>query len=152
MKVSGFMASRDETFVFEPWIMTKVYEQTELAAGRAEIIQDLCAVLIAKCRDGLDFNNDFVVANEIRTECLHQRAPAILQSVRQFRAKRNRLEIKFDFDTLVVNRLVKTAALVLVNAKTGSNDGVAFLFVDQFCFVFVSCHFVCFVGYLKTAK
>ncbi len=51
-----------------------------------------------------------------------------------------------DLQAFVVDRFVETAALIFVNLEAGTNDGVAFFLINQFCFVFFSCHFVYFRG------
>src|SRR5437588_12775818 len=51
-----------------------------------------------------------------------------------------------------MNWLVETAPLVLVDGKTGPDDGVAFLLINQFCFFFFSCPFACFVGVNLSSK
>ena len=78
------MASAQEAFVFQSWVMTKVDKQTQFAAGRAKIIQDLRAVLIDQGGNSFDFGDDLIVANEIRVEYLNQRVTAILQTLRWF--------------------------------------------------------------------
>ena len=126
--------------------MAKVHKQPQLAAGRAEVIENLRPMFVTQRRCGLELEKDFVVANEIGTERLNKRATAVLQSVRRFGAKRNALEFKFNLQAFVVNRFVKPASLVLIDRETGAHDYVAFMFINQFWFLFVSCHFVCFVG------
>lgn len=56
------------------------------------------------------------------------------------------MEFQLDFQTLVISRLVETAAFVLIDFKAGADNGVALILIDQFRYFFVSCHFVCFVG------
>jgi hypothetical protein len=41
---------------------------------------------------------------------------------------------------------METAAFVLIDFKAGTNNGVAFILVNQFRCFFFSCRFVCFVG------
>jgi hypothetical protein len=118
--------------------MAEVHQQTELAAGCTEIIQDLRAVLIAQLRDRLDFEDYFFVANEIRVECLNQCAAAILQRLRWFRPKWNSLKFQLDLQALMINRLEKPAALISINGKAGPDDRVAFIFLNQFCFFLFS--------------
>ena len=67
----------------------------------------------------------------------------------------NSLGFELDFQTFVIYRFEKAAALIFVDSKAGADDCVAFLLVNQFWFFFFSCHFVCFVGKFqerKTAK
>jgi hypothetical protein len=56
------------------------------------------------------------------------------------------LEFQLDFQTLVINRLVKTAAFVLIDFKARTDNGVALVLLNQFRCFFFSCHFVYFVG------
>jgi hypothetical protein len=146
VEISEVTAPGQEALVFQSWVMAKVREQTQFASGRAQIIQDLRAVLITQDGDAFDFENDFVVANEIWVECLDQSAGAILQCLGSFRKERNSLEFELDLQALVVNRFVKAAAFIFVNLEACANNGVAFFLINQFCFFFFSCHFVCFVG------
>ena len=88
-------------------------------------------MLINQFKDSFDLENDFVVANKIRTECLNQSTAAILQCLRPLRQKRNSLEFQLDFQTLVIHRFEKAAPLVFVNGKASADDGVAFIFVYQ---------------------
>jgi len=50
--------------------MTKIHEQTELEANCFQIIVNLSAMLVRQCRDGLDLNDDQVVAQEVRLKFL----------------------------------------------------------------------------------
>ncbi len=79
------MASRQEAFVFQSWIMAKVDHETKLAASCAEIVKELSSMLVHQLGDCFDFNDDLIVANEVRVECLNQSAAAILQCLRRFR-------------------------------------------------------------------
>jgi hypothetical protein len=133
-QINSSLASGQETLVFQSRIMAEVNQQTQLATGCAEIIQDLRAVLIAQLRDRLDFENYFFVANEIRTEGLNQCAAAILQRLRWFRQKWNSLEFQLDLKALMINRLEKSAALISINGKARPEDRVAFVFVNQSVF------------------
>jgi len=126
--------------------MAEVHEQTQLAAGCAEIVEQLSSMFIYQLGNCFDFDDDLVVANEIRTEFLNQSATAVLQCLLWLREKWNPLEFQLNFQTLVVDRFVKTAALVLINGKTGPDDVIAFVLVNQFCFFFFCCLFVWFVG------
>ena len=88
-------------------------------------------MLIEQGGDGFDLDDDPIVANEVRGERLNKSAPAILQSLRRLRLKWNPVQLKLDLQTLVINRLEKPAALILVNGKTRADDGVALVFVYQ---------------------
>ncbi len=84
------MVSPEETFVFDSWVMAEVHKQAQFAAGCAEVIQELCAVLIDQGGDGFDFEDD--LANEVRGERLNESTPAILQSPRCLRLKWDSLQ------------------------------------------------------------
>src|SRR6266496_1107056 len=84
VNMDRFSLSGDEALVFHFWIMAEVHEQTECAAGCAEIVQQLRAMLIGQGRDGFDFDNDRTVTNEVRHERLNERMAAILQGLRRF--------------------------------------------------------------------
>src|SRR6266487_949620 len=83
VNMDRFSLSGDEALVFHFGIMAEVHEQTECAAGCAEIVQQLRAMLIGQGRDGFDFDNDRTVTNEVRHERLNERT-AILQGLRRF--------------------------------------------------------------------
>lgn len=90
-------------------------------------------MLIAQHGDGFDFENNFLVANEVWKKCLDKGASAIFQGPRRFRQKRDLLEFKLNFQAFVVNRFMKTAPFVPINGKTCADDGVAFFLVNQSC-------------------
>ena len=79
------MASRQEALVFQSWIMAKVDQETQFAASCTEIVKELSSMLVYQFGDCFDFNDDLIVANEVRTEGLNQSAAAILQCLRRFR-------------------------------------------------------------------
>ena len=97
-------------------------------------------MLICQCRNSFDFDDDLAVTNEIGGERLDKGTIAISEALRRLRKKWNSLQFKFDFQALVINRLEEAAALLFVNGKTRADDGVTFIFVDQFRRPFVSCH------------
>ena len=114
--------------------MAEVHKQAQFATGCAEVIQELRAVLIDQGGDGFDFEDDLVMANEVRGERLNESTPAILQSPRSLRLKWDSLQFQFDLQALVINRLEKAAALLFVNGKTRADDGIAFILIKQFGF------------------
>jgi hypothetical protein len=116
-EIDSSLASGQEALVFESRVMAEVHEQPQLATGCAEIVEKLRSMLIYQLGDCFDFNDDLVVANEIRTECLDQCAAAILQRLRWFRQKWNSLEFQLDFKALMINRLEKPASLISINGK-----------------------------------
>src|SRR6478736_5139562 len=132
--------------------MPEVYEEGQFAARRAQIVQDLSAMFINHRGHGLDLDNDFFIADEIRGKCLNECAPAILQRLRWFREKWNALGFELNFQTFVIDRFKKDAAFVFVYSKAGANDGVAFRLVNQFSTLFFLCHFGCFVGKISEAE
>lgn len=89
-------------------------------------------MLIYQLGNCFDFNNDLVIANEIRTECLNQCAAAILQRLQWLRQKWKSLEFQLDLKALMINRLEKPAALISINGKARAENRVAFIFVNQF--------------------
>src|SRR5437773_5513538 len=111
------MASRQEALVFQSWIMAKVDQETQFAAGCTEMVKELSSMLAYQFGDCFDFKDDLIVANEVRTEGLNQSASAILQCLRRLRLKRNLLKFQLNFQALVINRLVETAAFVLIDFK-----------------------------------
>ena len=79
------MRSGQQALIFHSWIMAKVDQEIQLAASCAEIVRELSSMLVHQLRDCVDFNDDLIVANEVRTEGLNQSAAAILQCLRRFR-------------------------------------------------------------------
>ena len=65
---------------FEQWVMSEVDDKTELKAGRFQIIYYLRPVLRRNLRYCLNFDNDFVIANEIRLVCLLEPYSVIAQN------------------------------------------------------------------------
>jgi hypothetical protein len=70
-EINSSLASGQETLVFQSRVMAEVHEQTQLATGCAEIVEELRSMLIYQLGNSFDFNDDLVIANEIRTECLN---------------------------------------------------------------------------------
>jgi hypothetical protein len=95
-QINSSLASGQEALVFHSRVMAEVHEQTQLATGYAEIVEELRSMLIYQLGNCFDFNNDLVVANEIRTESLNQCAAAILQRLRWLRQKWNLLKLQLD--------------------------------------------------------
>ena len=56
------------------------------------------------------------------------------------------------FQTFVIYRLEKAAALILVDSKAGADDCVALRLINQFSTLFFSCHFGCFVGKISGSE
>src|SRR5213080_295774 len=112
--------------------MYEVHEGCSFADGRAQIREDLSLVFVSQRGHRLDLDNDFFIADEIRGKCLNECTPAILQRLRWFREKWNALGFELNFQTFVIYRFEKTAALIFVDSKAGADDGIAFRFVDQF--------------------
>src|SRR4030095_5273005 len=110
--------------------MPEVHEEGQFASGRAQIVQDLSAVFINQRGHRLDLDNDFFIADEIRGKCLNECTPAILQRLRWFREKWNALGFELNYQTFVIYRFEKTAALIFVDSKACTDDCVAFLFVN----------------------
>ena len=59
---------------------------------------------------------------------------------------------ELNFQTFVIYRFEKTAALIFVDSKTSTDDGVAFRLVNQSRYFFFSGHFGCFVGKISGAE
>src|ERR1700704_2346878 len=112
------MLSGDEALVFQFGIVAEVYEQPEFTAGGTEIVQKLRAVLIDQCRNGFDFDNDPVVADEIGGERLKEGLVAISHGPRGLPPDWNALRFHLHFIALVVNGFEKAAAFLFVNGKT----------------------------------
>jgi hypothetical protein len=68
-----------KTFVFELWVVAEIDQQTELEARRAEVIQQLRPMLVGEGRDCFDFNDDLIVADEVRLIDLPESSAAIAQ-------------------------------------------------------------------------
>ena len=103
-------------------------------------------MFIDQRRDSFNLENNFIVTYEIRREGLNEGSTAILQGLRRFGEKRNSLQIEFNLQTLVINRFEKATAFLLIDSKTGADNGIAFFFPNQRSFLCYSCHFACFVG------
>jgi hypothetical protein len=53
-------------FVLQAWILPKIHEKTKSKSGCVQIVQQLCAMLVGRCRDGFKLNNNFLEADVIR--------------------------------------------------------------------------------------
>lgn len=62
--------------------------------------------------------------------------------------KWNSLEFQLNLKALMINRLEKSTVLISIDSKARPEDRVAFIFVNQFCFFFFSCHWC--VSWAKT--
>ena len=132
--------------------MSEVHQDGQFAARCAQIVQDLSAVFINQRGYCLDLDNDLFIADEIRRKCLNECTPAILQRLRWFREKWNALGFELNFQTFVIYRLEKAAALILVDSKAGADDCVAFLFDKSILLLLLFVSFVCFVGKISGAQ
>src|SRR6516165_5817903 len=121
--------------------MTKIHEQTELEASCFQIIVNLSAMLVRQCRDGLDLNDDQVVAQEVRLKLLLELFGLAYQPQLVVGMKRYSLQPQFDFEALLVDRLGKPAAHFTVDLKTGSHNRVALFLMYDFHYALscVSC-------------
>ena len=137
LEIDSSLASGQEALVFHSRVMAEVHEETQLATGCAEIVDELRSMLIYQLGNCFDLNDDLVVANEIPTECLNQCAAAILQRLRWLRQKLNSLKLQLDLKAVMINCLEKSTALVSINGKARTEDRVALIFVNQS---------VCFAG------
>jgi hypothetical protein len=102
LEIGRFAVSGQEALVFNSRVMPEIDEQTQLAGGCAQIIQNLRAVLIAQIRNRLDLENYFSVADKIRVECLNQCAATVLQCLRWFRQKWNSLKFELDLQASII--------------------------------------------------
>jgi hypothetical protein len=124
--------SEDDAFVLELGIVAEVDEEAKLATGRVKVIQNLGAVLVDDFRYGLEFDDDLASADQVRDLTLLEWAALVSQAKRLLCFKGNTLEHEFNFQALLIHGFEKAAALLLVHLKTGSDDLVAFLLVDDF--------------------
>src|SRR5256885_10383587 len=107
--------------------MAEVHEKTQLATGDIEMIQELRGMLVDKCRDSLEFDNNIAVADEIRRKCLNKSVTTTLQRLWRLREERNSLPIEFYLQTLMIYWLEKATPFVVIHSKAGTNDSVAFV-------------------------
>src|ERR1035437_6949130 len=125
------MASVHNTFPFQLWVMSEVYEQPQLESRRVQIIQHLRPVLIHEIGNGLEFQNDLSETNKIGLVALPERTAAIRQRQRRLRHCRQLLKLKLNLHAFLIDRLQEPATFVLVHRETAAHDGVHLFLVDQ---------------------
>jgi len=85
-------------------------------------------MLVSELSNSLEFNDYLLVADEIRKIFLGENSASIFQGQCRQRDCWNAAMFEFNAETFLVNRLVKTTALVFVNFEAGANNGVTFVF------------------------
>jgi hypothetical protein len=92
----------------------------------------LSPVLIGECRHSLQVDNYLLETNEVRFVPLSQNLATVSQFQFLLRRERYLLKSKFDLATLLVDRLQEATPFILVDIEAGPDDGVAFLFEQDF--------------------
>src|ERR1700722_7906009 len=88
-------------------------------------------MLINELRERLDFHDDFVEASEVRFVNLLENPSLVADLQLGFWNEWQSTQTQLDFQTLLIDQFEKSAALVVVDLKTGSNDGVRFILVND---------------------
>src|SRR6266536_2561719 len=93
-------------------------------------------MLIGQHRDSFQFDDYLLEANVIWCISLLQYSVTIAESERWFRDCRNTLVFQLDAQALLIDRLQKPTALLVIYLEAGANDRVALAFVNDFCHLF----------------
>jgi hypothetical protein len=92
---------------------------------------NLCAILVAQLGNCFDFKDNLIEQSKIGLVHLLQVSALVSQSQDIKLPKRNLLELKFNFQTLLIDSFQKPQPFFFVHFKTRSHDSVAFLFEDD---------------------
>jgi len=120
-----------DALVFEFWESSEIHEKAQRVAGRVKVVEDLGTVLVGERGDGLDFQNDCLVADEVGDKAMTQNAVTIGERKLGLRLNRDFEELEFDLQALLINRFSEPAALRLVDGEACPHDGVALVFIKQ---------------------
>jgi len=116
-------AGVDDSLDLEFRVVTEVDEQSKLDFRRFEIVLHLGSVLIRQVLHGLEFEDDLLVADEVRLVSSSQRSGLVVECQRLLRDERNSLEAQLNLDALLIDRFQKPAALFPVYIETCPNAG-----------------------------
>ena len=120
-----------DAFVLQFWVMTKVNEETELEMAGLQVVQDLSAMLIRQLADSLQLDNDFLVADKIGKVFLVEDSTSILEGQSWQGDRWNMRMLEFNVEAFLINRLVKSAALIFVHFEASTDNGVAFVLENE---------------------
>ena len=95
-----------------------------------KIVLHLSPMLVGNLGNRLQFNNDLIVTDEVRYVVLLKRPPFVAQRQWHLRPRGDAQQSKLDLDTLLENRLQKTAALVLIDFEAGPQNPVRFILMQ----------------------
>ena len=112
-------------------VMAKVDEKPKFKPAGFQVIEDLSAMLVSEFGDGLQLDDDFLVANKIGKIFLVENFPSIFKGQSGLRDCWDAAMLEFNAQTFLIHRLVKAAALVFVNFEASANNGIAFLLEDK---------------------
>ena len=88
-------------------------------------------MLVSEVGYGLQFGNDFIVADKIGEIFLDENSAAIFKGQPWLRDCWNAAMLEFNSETFLVHGLVKAAAFVSINCEARANDCVAFIFENE---------------------
>jgi hypothetical protein len=120
-----------DALVLQFWVMAKVHKKAKLKTASFQIIENLSAMLVSELDDCLWFDDYFLVADEVGEIFLGENSAPILQRQPRLGDCWNAAMLEFNTKTLLINRLVKGATLVLVDFEAGSNNGITFILEDK---------------------
>lgn len=137
-------SSPDEPLDSDSWMAAEVHEQAKSHSSSIEVVQNLRRVLRRKFLDRFQLNDDLVVTDQIRLECLTENLPFVGESQIAVRLKGDAALAQFYLQAFLVDRFQKPAAHFVVNLKNGSLDGKPFFFEDDGCWLpdCLSVHFI----------
>jgi hypothetical protein len=121
------VGSEDDAFDFSKRLVSKVDEKSEFEASSFEIILNLRAMRVRQLFDGFEFNDDFVVTNEVRDIFAVQLCSFVFDLQTGLRDSRNIGQPKLDFQAFLINWLKKPCAFVPINFKQTTTNGETLL-------------------------
>ena len=124
--------SADDAFDFDAGMMAEIDEQADAMAGGLEIIVNLRAMLIGEFAQRLQLHDHLVEADEVGLELAAELAALVFEFEPWLLDKQNALQCELQLQALLIHRLDKAAALLLVNLEARTTNGKRLLLQNQF--------------------
>src|SRR5689334_17779750 len=109
----------------------EIKKKAESKPGGLQIVLDLCSEHVIQFGDGLQFDDDAAVADEVRFVVQSKLSSFVLNLELRLLDERDLLDLKLNRQTLVVNGLQEPCSQLFVNLETGTKDLVGLLFEQE---------------------
>jgi hypothetical protein len=119
------------TEMFEERMMPEVDEETEAKIGGFQVIPHLGLMLAGEVAQCLQFDDDLIIADEIRLVNLFQNPPLIDEVELLLGYEWNASLGELDLQAFLIDRLQEPAAHDLVNLEARADDFIGFLLVKN---------------------